>query len=70
EVAHQQAAAPVDRGSVVGPEDAVQHAGETNPFAGNLAPNSQSEGTMNYDAPDLGQPERPLDAGALPPDRK
>lgn len=61
---------PVDRGSAVGPGDAVQHAGETNPFAGQLKPGSQSEGTMNYEEPALGQPEPPLDAGALPPEQR
>lgn len=60
---------PEDRGSVVGPGDAVQHAGETNPFAGELSTNEQTEGTMIYEEPALGQPEPPLDAGALPPNR-
>lgn len=62
-------ARPVDRGSVVGPGDAVQHAGATNPFAGELQPNQPDEGTMNYDEPGLGQPEPPLAPNALPPER-
>ena len=62
-------AASVDRSSIVGPGDAVQHAGGTNPFAGSLTPNSQSGGTMNYDESALGQPEPPLDAGVPPPNR-
>ena len=62
-------AAPADRGSVVGPDDAIQHGAETNPFAGTLNPNRQSEGTMTYDEPALGQPEPPLDAGAPPSSR-
>jgi hypothetical protein len=62
----------VDRGSVVGPNDAIQHGPVTDPYAGRTA---QNEGPINYGEPGLGQranpanPVNPVNEDEPPPER-
>jgi len=58
-----------DRGSVVGPGDAIQHGPVTDPFAGKLQVNGPAEGHINYDDPALGQRTSPAAPNELPPER-
>lgn len=57
-----------DRGSVVGPGDAIQNGPATNPFAGELQSGQSGEGAINYGEPALGQPT-PTTPDGLPPER-
>jgi hypothetical protein len=59
----------VDRGSIVGPGDAIQHGPVTDPFAGELQTNGPGEGHINYGDPALGQRLSPAAPGELPPER-
>jgi hypothetical protein len=59
-----------ERGSVVGPDDAIQHGPVTDPYAGRTA---RDEGPINYDEPGLGQRENRLDRmneDNVPPERR
>jgi hypothetical protein len=67
-IAVEQPERTVERGSVVGPEDAIQHGPATNPFAGELQVSRPVEGPINYDEPTLGEPTPLAPPNALPPE--
>ncbi len=58
-----------DRGSVVGPGDAIQHGSVTDPFAGELHANRPHAGPITYDAQALSQPTSPAMPVELPSER-
>jgi hypothetical protein len=58
-----------DRGSIVGPSDAIQHGPVTDPYAGQLRADQPAAGPINYDEPALDQPKSPAVPDEVPPDR-